>query len=442
MSNVRQHQKVKRQAHDPLESYNIPVLMAEMGMSARKASQEICDIDHMRRQKILQDMGRMLEQNIPDILAANALDLESAQKKNLSVAMLDRLRLTAERIHAIAQACFEIADLDDPLHQVLAQWQRPNGLSIQRVSVPLGVIGIIYESRPNVTVDAAALCFKSGNAVILRSGSESFYSSSALVMLLREALAQNNVSPECIQFVPTKDRDAVGALLRLDQFVDVIIPRGGKSLVARVGKESTIPVLKHLDGINHTYIHTSADVAQALRVTVNAKMRRVSVCGATETILIDRQISETLLPDLLAALCSAGCEIRGDENVRAIAQRHAISVTRAEKIDWETEYLQAIVSVKIVEDLAGACAHINQYGSQHTEAIIATDPDALKRFSTEIDAAIIMQNTSTQFADGGEFGMGAEIGISTGKIHARGPVGVMQLTSMKYIVHSDGMARP
>jgi glutamate-5-semialdehyde dehydrogenase len=332
-----------------------------------------------------------------------------------------------------------IAELADPVGQVMAEWLRPNGLEIQRVRVPLGVVGIIYESRPNVTADAGALCLKSGNAVILRGGSESARSSAAIHACLVRALAAHGLPPTAIQLVPTQDREAVGILLRdMAEYVDVIVPRGGKGLIARVQQDARVPVMGHLEGICHTYVHAAADLAMARSIVVNAKMRRTGICGATETVLVDRACAATHLGAVVGDLLDAGCEVRGDEATRACDPR----VEAADEADWGKEFLDAIVAVKVVDDLDSALDHIRRYGSAHTDAIVTDDAAAAQRFLNELDSAILLHNASTQFADGGEFGMGAEIGIATGKIHARGPVGAAELTSYKYLVHGTGQVRP
>jgi glutamate-5-semialdehyde dehydrogenase len=329
--------------------------------------------------------------------------------------------------------------LSNPLGKVLAEWERPNGLKIQRVSVPLGVIGIIYESRPNVTADAAALCLKSGNAVILRGGSESFHSSNAIYQCLIDGLKCAGINADAVQMVPTTDRDAVGYLLSsMGQYLDVVVPRGGKSLIRRVQQEARVPVIGHLEGICHVYLHASADAEMAREITLNAKMRRTGICGAAETLLVDAEAAERLLPIVCNALIDAGCEIHGDETV----QRHVPAAVAATDEDWSTEYLDAIISVRVVEDIRDATKHISRFGSGHTECIVASSADAAEQFFADVDSAILLHNASTQFADGGEFGMGAEIGIATGRIHARGPVGAEQLTSYKYVVRGSGQTRP
>jgi glutamate-5-semialdehyde dehydrogenase len=353
--------------------------------------------------------------------------------------MLDRLALDAARIEAMANGVEAIAGLDDPVGQVMAEWDRPNGLRIQRVRVPLGVIGIIYESRPNVTADAGALCLKSGNAVILRGGSESALSSGAIHACFVRALVEHGVPEAAIQMVPTQDREAVGILLRdMVEYLDVVVPRGGKGLIARVQQDARVPVLAHLEGICHTYVHEAADLQMARRIVLNAKMRRTGICGATETVLVDRGCARTHLAPIVADLLAAGCEVRGDaETVAAAAD-----VRAAADDDWGKEFLDAIVAVRVVDDIDAALEHIRGYGSGHTEAIVTDDAAAAERFFRDLDSAILMHNASTQFADGGEFGMGAEIGIATGRIHARGPVGAAELTSYKYVVRGSGQTRP
>ena len=347
--------------------------------------------------------------------------------------------LDADRIEAMATGIETVADLSNPIGKVIAEWDRPNGLKFQRVTVPLGVIGIIYESRPNVTADAAVLCLKAGNASILRGGSESVRSSSAIFACLRDGLAVAGIDTNAVQMVPTTDRAAVGYMLSsMSEWIDVVIPRGGKSLIQRVRDDARVPVIGHLEGICHVYLHAAADVDMARDIVLNAKMRRTGVCGAAETILVDRSAADRLLPTVLAALIDAGCEVRGDAEVTALVA----GVRQASEVDWSTEYLDAIISVRVVDDIDQAIAHIGQYGSSHTESIVTDDMAAAEKFLHEVDSAIVLQNASTQFADGGEFGMGAEIGIATGRVHARGPVGVEQLTSYKYIVRGSGQVRP
>jgi glutamate-5-semialdehyde dehydrogenase len=373
------------------------------------------------------------------ILAANDEDMKGASARNLSPALMDRLKLDAKRVEAMAKGVAEVAQLDDPVGRELARWKRPNGLDIARVATPIGVLGIIYESRPNVTADAGALCLKSGNAVILRGGSESFHSSRAIHGALVEGLEKAGLPPAAIQLVPTIDRAAVGYMLEgLGGTLDMIVPRGGKSLVARVQKEARVPVLAHLEGICHTYVHEKAELEKARMLVLNGKMRRTGICGATETMLIDRSILATHLKAILDDLTEAGCEIRGDSSVRQLYAR----AKPATEEDWRTEYLDAIIAVRAVDGLEQAIEHIATYGSQHTESIVTEDKAAAERFLSALDSAIVMHNASTQFADGAEFGMGAEIGIGTGKLHARGPVGVEQLTIFKYVVRGTGQTRP
>jgi len=372
------------------------------------------------------------------VLQANKADLESARQRDLSAALLDRLMLDAARIEAIAAGLETIADLPDPLARVIAAWERPNGLSIQRVSVPLGVIGIIYESRPNVTADAAALCIKSGNAAILRGGSESIRSNTAIYKCIQSGLDHAGLDVDAVQIVATTDRAAVGYLLSsMIEWIDVVVPRGGKSLIKRVQDDARVPVIGHLEGICHVYLHAAANAEMAREIVLNAKMRRTGICGAAETLLVDAAIATTVLPEVAAALLAAGCEIRGDDKVRSIVAEAAL----ADNLDWSTEYLDAIISIRIVADIDAAIAHIGEYGSGHTEAIVTDAAGAAEKFFSEVDSAILLHNASTQFADGAEFGMGAEIGIATGRIHARGPVGANELTSYKYVVRGTGQVR-
>jgi glutamate-5-semialdehyde dehydrogenase len=372
------------------------------------------------------------------ILQANARDLGAARERGVRTSLLDRLALDAARIEAMAAGLEAVAALDDPVGQEMARWQRPNGLDIARVRVPLGVVGIIYEARPNVTADAGALCLKAGNAAILRGGSESFHSSGAILACLQAGLEAADLPARAIQSVPTTDRAAVGVLLTMSDLVDVIVPRGGPSLIERVQKESRIPVLAHRDGICHVYLDNAAEPAMARAITLNAKMRRTSVCGAAETLLVDRAAASRLLPGVIEDLALAGCALRGDAAAQAIDER----VAPAGAADWSTEYLDAILAIRVVDGVAGAIEHINRYGSHHTDTIVTGDAAAAERFLREVDSAIVLHNASTQFADGGEFGMGAEVGISTGRLHARGPVGVEQLTSYKYVVRGNGQIRP
>jgi glutamate-5-semialdehyde dehydrogenase len=425
-------------AAQTLDANRLEDEMHALGQRARKAAGILARATTAQKDQALRAAAASLRAHRDSLLAANAEDVAAAKARGLDAAMLDRLVIDAKRVEAMATGLEEIAGLPDPVGRMDAEWTRPNGLLIQRVRVPLGVIGIIYESRPNVTADSGGLCLKSGNAAILRGGSESARSSRAILACLAEGLESAGLPAAAIQLVPTQDRAAVGILLRMDDFIDVIVPRGGRSLIERVAAESRIPMLKHLDGNCHTYIDAGADLAKARKIVLNAKMRRTGVCGATETLLVDRKIVATHLKPLLDDLIAAGCAVRGD----AEAQRRDPRVTPASESDWSTEYLAPIISVRIVDGVDAAIAHIERYGSHHTEAIVTEDTAAAERFLAGIDSAIVIVNASTQFADGGEFGMGAEIGISTGKLHARGPVGVAELTSYKYVVRGDGQVRP
>jgi glutamate-5-semialdehyde dehydrogenase len=416
---------------------DISKLMQGIGERSREASRILALAADEQKASALYAAATSIRQAAEEITAANKSDMERAANAGLSEALLDRLSLKFDRIEAMAKGLEAVAALPDPVGRVLAQWERPNGLRIERISVPLGVIGIIYESRPNVTADASALSLKSGNAVILRPGSDSFATSQAIVKCLHESLNSTGLPEAVVQLVPINDRAVVGEMLAMTNYIDVIIPRGGKSLTERVISESKIPTLQHLDGNCHTYIHASADPQMAKEVLLNAKLRRTGICGATESVLIDASVVNELLPSLSSALIGAGCEVRGDETVCAIEGR-AIAATES---DWSTEYLDSVVSIKTVRDVKNAIQHINRYGSHHTDAIIANDPAATEKFLNEVDSAIVMVNASTQFADGGEFGMGAEIGIGTGRLHARGPVGVEQLTTYKYVVRGNGQTR-
>jgi len=418
---------------------SIPQLMDGLGRQARDAARVLAMSSGDARNAALQAASAELRSRQAEILEANAKDMHAAGERGLSAAMLDRLMLDEGRIEGMAAGLDAIAALPEPLGRVMAEWQRPNGLKIQRVAVPLGVIGIIYESRPNVTADAAGLCVKSGNAVILRGGSESFYSSRAVHACLVAGLEKSGLPAACVQMVPTTDRAAVGYLLSsMSQWVDVVVPRGGKNLIRRVQEEARVPVIGHLEGICHVYLHEAADAAMAAEIAVNAKMRRTGICGAAETLLVDRAAAARLLPGVLTALREAGCEIRGDRDVVEIFP----DAGAASEDDWGTEYLDAILSVRVVDDIDAAIRHIAEHGSGHTECIVTNDDDAAAKFFRNVDSAILLQNASTQFADGGEFGMGAEIGIATGRIHARGPVGAEQLTSYKYVVRGSGQTRP
>ena len=413
--------------------------MALLGQAAREAAEVLTRADSESKNAALLATAAAMRASTATILEANARDVEAARQRRLSDALLDRLALDEGRVEATARGVEGIASLADPVGGVIAQWQRPNGLRIERVRVPLGVIGIIYESRPNVTADAGALCLKSGNAVIMRGGSEAVHSNAAIHACLVQGLAAAGLPSAAVQRVPTQDREAVGILLRdMSAFVDVIVPRGGKGLIARVQKDARVPVMGHLEGVCHTYVHYSADLEMARKLVVNAKMRRTGICGATETLLVDRAAGGSHLGALIEALLEAGCEVRGD----APAQRADARVKAAAQTDWGREYLDAIIAVRTVDGLDEAMQHIRRHGSGHTEAIIAEDAGAAERFLRELDSAIVVHNASTQYADGGEFGMGAEIGIATGRIHARGPVGAEQLTSYKYVVRGAGQARP
>ena len=418
---------------------NLQMLMVKIGRRARAAARVLGNASTEQKNQALLAAADVLRQRASDILAANALDRADAEIKGVKGSFLDRLKLDAARLDAIAQAVADIAALNDPVGRVLAEWTQPNGLRFERVATPLGVIGVIFESRPNVTADAAALCLKSGNAALLRSGSESFRTSTLIADAMRAGLRAADLPEDAIQLVPTRERDAVGLMLSgLEGAIDVIVPRGGKSLVARVQNEARVPVFAHLEGICHVYIHAKADLAMAVSIVLNAKLRRTGVCGSAETLLIDKAVAKTHLQPLLDALIDKGCAIRGDATVQAADPR----VTLATEEDWRTEYLDAILAVKIVDGLDAAIDHIETYGSHHTEAIITEDNGAAEAFLTRVDSAIVLHNASTQFADGGEFGFGAEIGIATGRMHARGPVGVDQLTSFKYRVHGSGQTRP
>lgn len=414
-------------------------LMAEMGRRARAAAGLLATAAAERKHGALVGAAQALDRRRPEILAANAEDMQAGRARGMSAAFLDRLHLNDKRIDGMIDGLRTIAQLPDPVGAVMAEWTRPNGLAIARVRTPLGVVGVIFESRPNVTADAGALCLKSGNAVILRGGSDSTRSSAAIHACLVEGLVSAGLPADAIQLVTTTDRAAVGEMLRgLGGNIDVIVPRGGKSLVARVQEEARVPVFAHLEGLCHTFIDKSADLRMAVDVTVNAKMRRTGICGATETLLVHRDVVATHLKPVIVALLERGCEIRGDSTVQRLIPE---AIPATEK-DWRTEYEDAILAVKIVADIGEAIDHITRYSSHHTEAIITEDPASVARFFGEIDSAILLHNASTQFADGGEFGFGGEIGIATGKFHARGPVGVEQLCSFKYLVRGNGQTRP
>ncbi len=417
----------------------IKKILLEIGKEARKVSQQLAMADSKIKDNALSLMGKYIIEDKKIIIQENQIDIEKAKENNISNAFLDRLTLNDERIESIAIGLKEISNLNDPVGEQIGRWKRPNGLDIARVRTPLGVIGVIYESRPNVTADAGALCLKAGNAVILRGGSESYNSSKAIHRCLVKGLEAAGLSGTSIQIVPTTDREAVGYLLSgLEGSLDVIVPRGGKSLVARVQKEARIPVFGHLEGICHLYVDKDADVEKAEKIVVNAKMRSPGICGAAETLLIDEAKANTMLPILANALEESGCELRGCSRTRNIIN----SLIPAEEKDWNTEYLDSVISIRIVDGVRGAIDHINSYSTNHTDSIITENKPTAEVFLKEIDSAIVMHNASTQFADGGEFGMGAEIGIATGRFHARGPVGVEQLTSFKYVVRGTGQTRP
>ncbi|MFA4938999.1 glutamate-5-semialdehyde dehydrogenase [Brevundimonas sp.] len=412
--------------------------MLDLGRRARTAAVLLREAPAAARTRALKSLSARLAAAEPALLAANARDVDAARANGMTEALIDRLSLSPARIAGMAQAVATIAAVPDPLGVETERWTPANGLDIARVRTPIGVLGVIYESRPNVTADAAALCIRSGNAAILRCGSDCLQSSLAIAALIAEALAEAGLPADAIQLVDTPDREAVGLMLTgLDGAIDVIIPRGGKSLVARVQAEARTAVLSHLEGLNHTYLHHAADLDAARAIVLNAKMRRVSVCGATETLLVDRTAAERLLPVVASDLIAAGCELRGDAAARALVP----AMTPATEADWTTEYLAPILSVRIVDDLDAATDHIARYGSGHTEAIVTTDTAAAERFAARVDSAIVLINASTQFADGGEFGFGGEIGISTNRLHARGPVGAEQLTTYKYVVRGQGQIR-
>ncbi len=420
-------------------SDDIAALMHDIGRRARAAARALAIAPAEIKSRALTEAAAALRADRAAILAANAEDVAEARRNGQTASYIDRLALDEGRIEAIAAAVEAVAALPDPVGRTLATFTRPNGLVIERVATPLGVVGVIFESRPNVTADAGALCLKAGNAAILRTGSDSFRSASAIAAAMARGIAAAGLPADSVQLVPTRDRKAVGLMLGgLGGNIDVLVPRGGKSLVARVQAEARVPVFAHLDGICHVYVHAAADLAMAKSVVLNAKMRRTGICGAAETLLVDRACASTHLAPLVTMLLDAGCAVRGDEATQAVDPR----VTPASEEDWRTEYLDAIISVRVVGGLEAAMAHIDTYGSHHTDSIITEDEAAAARFLAEVDSAIVIHNASTQFADGGEFGFGAEIGIATGRMHARGPVGVEQLTSFNYRVHGSGQTRP
>src|ERR1700730_3426989 len=415
---------------------DLAATMAEIGRRARAAAAVLALASAESKVAALREAARAVRDRALEILAANAGDL--AEAEDLSPALRDRLALDPRRVESIAAGLEAIAELPDPVGRVLAHWTRPNGLAIERVAVPLGVIGIIYESRPNVTADAGGLALKSGNAAILRGGSESFHSSRALLAALREGLKCAGLPEDAIELVPTRDRAAGGLVLAMSGVIDIIVPRGGASLIERVQRESRIPVIAHLEGLCHTYIDGAADPEKARAIALNAKMRRVSICGATETLLVDRKAATAILPPILADLRVAGCEVRGDPEVLALDN----TVTARTEQDWRTEYLDAILAARVVDGVGDAIKHIERFGSHHTDAIVTHDETTAESFLREVDSAIVLLNASTQFADGGEFGMGAEIGISTQRLPPRGPVGAAELTTYKYLVRGSGQVRP
>jgi len=412
--------------------------MRRVGQAAKDASKVLALADAPRKESALRAAAAAIRAQVQIILEANAKDMAAGAERNLSAAFMDRLQLTPDRVEAMAAGLEDVAVRKDPIGRMLDEWTRPNGLKISKISVPLGVIGIIYESRPNVTADAGGLCLKSGNAAILRGGSDSLHSSSAIADCLRIGLVEAGLPEDGIQLVQTRDRAAVGEMLRLHDLIDIIVPRGGRSLIERVMADSTIPVIAHLEGICHVYVDRAADPKMARDIVLNAKMRRTGICGAAETLLIDRAQAADQLPGIVDALVEARCEVRGDSEAQGIDER----IVPATDADWETEYLDAIISVKVVDGVEGAVDHVNRHGTNHTDTIVTEDTETAEMFLSRIDSGIVMHNASTQFADGGEFGMGAEIGISTGKLHARGPVGADQLTSYKYIVRGGGQTRP
>ncbi len=419
-------------------SSDIQALMEGIGQKARAASRLLSLASSEAKNKALLQAAGTIRKRSAVILAANALDMAGARAKGLSRALLDRLLLDEKRIEAMAKGLEDVAALPDPVGRIMTEWERPNGLRIERVRVPLGVIGIIYESRPNVTADAGGLCLKSGNTAILRGGSESINSSSAIMDCLQEGLRQTGLPSECLQMIPVTDRAAVGVLLTMTKYIDVIVPRGGRSLIERVIADSRIPLFLHLEGLCHTYVDGAADLEMARKIVLNAKMRRTGICGATETLLVDRACAATHLAPLIRDLLDAGCEVRGDQDVVRVDSR----VVPATDADWTTEYLDAIISARLVDGVDEAIAFINDHGSAHTDSIVTDDAARAEKFLAEVNSAIVLHNASTQFADGGEFGMGAEIGIATGKLHARGPVGLEELTTYKYRIRGSGQVRP
>ena len=424
---------------DMVEMNTTEDLMAEIGRRARAAGRVLATVPSDVKDKALGEMAKAVRAATPEILAGNRLDVEAMKANGQTAAFLDRGTLTGERIEAIARALEDIVALEDPVGGVIAAWERPNGLKIERVRTPLGVIGVIYESRPNVTADAGALCLKAGNAVVLRGGSDTIHSNKAIHAALQQGLAAAGLPEDAIQIVPVTDRAAVGEMLKgLGGNLDVIVPRGGRSLVERVQTEARVPVFAHLEGLVHIFVDNQADLQKSVDIVVNSKLRRTGICGALETLLVHEAVAHSLMPVIVKALQEKGCEIRGDATVRDICE----NIVPASEDDWSTEYLDKILSVRVVADLDAAMDHIATFGSNHTDCILTEDQATANRFQAEVDSAIVLHNASTQFADGGEFGMGAEIGIATGRMHARGPVGVEQLTSFKYKVHGTGQTRP
>jgi len=418
---------------------DLAALMHDIGRRAKAAARALAQVPAGQKDRALAAIAQAIRTDTATIIAANAEDVAEARANDITAAFLDRLMLDQKRVESMASAIDTIRDIADPVGQVTERWTRPNGMTIERVRVPLGVVGVIFESRPNVAADAGALCLKAGNAVILRGGSDSFRSCRAIHASIARALREANLPEDAIMLVPTRDRAAVGMMLAgLDGAIDVIVPRGGKSLVARVQEEARVPVFAHLEGMCHVYVDGAADLKMAKEIVVNAKMRRTGVCGAAETLLVDRAAEKTHLKPLIEALIAAGCEVRGDAAAQAVDAR----VKPATEEDWSTEYLDAIIAAKVVDGVDEAIDHIEHYGSNHTDAIVTDDAETAQRFLDEVDSAIVLHNASTQFADGGEFGFGGEIGIATGKFHARGPVGAEQLTSFKYRVLGSGQTRP
>ncbi len=416
----------------------IKKILKKIGKNSIISQKEIASAAHEKRNAVLKLSSEIISKNTNKIIEANKEDLLLANKAGLKESYIDRLLLDSKRISAISESLISISTLPDPLSGKITKWERPNGLVISKQPTPLGVLGIIYESRPNVTVDAAALCIKSGNSVILRCGSDSYNSCYILSELIRDALQQCNLSKDIIQLIPSKDRDAVDYMLKMSNVIDVIIPRGGKSLVEKVQKNARVPVFSHLEGICHIYVDQFAELEKSCSVVINGKMRRTGICGATETLLVNEHIAKKFLPKICSELNEKGCEIVGDEVTKSIVPYIDLAIEE----DWSTEYLAPKISIKVVGDVYDAIKHIQTFGTQHTDAIMTENEEIAKVFTNAVDSAIVLVNASTQFADGGEFGLGAEIGISTGKLHARGPVGAAQLTSFKYVVHGNGQIRP